>query len=141
MAAPEAIPLLREFVKLQHGLCSALRDLHGAALDQVPRTGNLSVDEGYWEFQKHGSGVRFIRLPDHPVVDVHVYLFEQTRAIDAWRLTQYFESKEVVRVRNGGKNYDATDERSFKTLLDELERSGVLKHAEHTRGECMVFAA
>lgn len=127
----DVIQRMEEFAALQRALCIQLRESFPfediRSLTDLPKRGSISLDDSYWEFQRHGSGISFIRVPEGDVVDAHAELVAQPSGIDACRLAQYFESKGIGQFEYDSKQYNATDERSIKSMLEYMHEKGRLE--------------
>lgn len=132
----EATLVLKEYVTVQGKLCVALFTKYGDAKDRyltnIPLSGLLELEGEVWNFKKHGLGVLFERLSDHSIVDVHRHIDSCPMCVDPWRLVQYLESKQILRLNVGAKIFDAQDEKSLGDMLDELLRVG--KAVQHENG-------
>jgi hypothetical protein len=126
----EAVPLLREYVAKQASLCVALLEGYPfentTLLLDLARHGSVSLDDSYWEFQKHGIGVLFRCVPSGEVVDVPIGLVKYPNAVDAWRFLNHLESREITKLRHGAHEYGATEERSLETLFHQLRDEGIM---------------
>jgi hypothetical protein len=87
--------LLEEYVSLQAKLHQAFQNKFGEVKDKfltsIPKTGELSVEDLKWDFQKHGSGVIFTNKKTNVKIDVHE-MFVASNLFDQWRLRIYIGS-------------------------------------------------
>jgi hypothetical protein len=124
----EARKTLKEYGDLQAELCDALFVKYGPVKDDlllnIPRFGSVEVKHVVWSFKKHGAGVLFERLSDRLIVDAHQYMGTCPTCVDAWRLTQYLESRSIRRMNVGTQIFDTQDEASVLNILTELLRLG-----------------
>lgn len=134
----DAAAYICDYLKRQASLCAAL--LKGYPVNDqtllldLPAQGTVALDESFWEFKKHGKGVRFCRIPAGEIVDVPVGVVTHPSALDAWRLLGHLESVEIENLRHGAQQYRGTDEGELKSLLRRLCEEGVLIAAEDEKG-------
>ena len=119
----QARTALREYVELQERLLTEYRRTRPVN-ERAPATGEVSCPE-VWRFTRHGAGVRF-ESSDGCVVDAHVGE-ECPRALDAWRLFQYFTSRGVRGVSYAGDQVRTDDEMAIKRFLDRCHTDGALQ--------------
>jgi hypothetical protein len=60
-------------------------------LFNLPKNGEIEVNEIIWSYKKHGSGVKFIRADDGRLVDICERI-DQPELFSEWRLSLYLES-------------------------------------------------
>jgi hypothetical protein len=122
----DAIDCIRDFVALQQRLCVALREkFHpDSLLLNLPKEGSVSIGDHFWEFQRHGTGVRFVESATGIEVDVHERL-DLSDAVDSWRLVTYFESMNRGVLRISDEEFRVDDE-GIRCLLVELIMQGEL---------------
>ena len=110
---------LRRFVALQRYLIKALK--LSPNVNEINFRKELPseviLENEKWHVKPHGVGVRFQCNATGEVVDSHVGFIESPDAVDAWRLTIYFESK------NEGSS---CFENWHETLMN-LERDGLVR--------------
>ncbi len=137
MHAKHPIDHLRLFVELQMRLWRVLRDEHSEpltpGLTMLPKYGQVKIDSGVWNFQRHGSGVLFTEVEGARKIDLHDAMAGDDQ-VDAWRLATYFGSLgrmgEVLVMRFAGTT--GTLEERLSGWLECLARQGVLR-AENGR--------
>ncbi len=134
----DAAAYVRAYLERQASLCAALLERYPVndqtLLLDLPAQGTVAFDESFWEFQKHGKGVRFCRIPAGEIVDVPVGVVAHPGALDAWRLLGHLESREIENLRHGTQQYCGTDERELQSLLRRLCEEGVLIAVEDEKG-------
>jgi hypothetical protein len=137
MNAVQTESMLRDYAALQERLCEALFDRYpvddATLLTDLPKRGSLPLGDELWEFERHGTGVCFTRVPTNEIVDVHADPVAHPGGIDAWRLVQYLESKGIETVNYGATKFDATKEKSLDEMLQRLCSGGVLVVADPKR--------
>lgn len=138
----EVQEILREYSTTQAGLCVCLFEKYGQAeshlLLNIPRSGLLMLNGEMWEFKKHGAGVLFKQLSSGAIFDVHRHVQFCPECFDAWRLTQYFESKGIHALKFGSLVVDAQDESAITAMLVELVNSGKIASWENTEAFTLV---
>ena len=87
---------IKVFISTQKKLTKALLNEHPectnySLLFNLPKHGRIIVDDMYWNFKKHGSGVEFSCVDDGRFVDVCEHI-EQPNLFDEWRLSFYLVS-------------------------------------------------
>lgn len=145
MKSPEAIDVVREYAAKQAALCRALLQQHSirdtVRLLDLPRHGNVGLDETFWEFQRHGVGVCFSRVPSGEIVDVPTGVADAPDAFDAWRLIEYLESRGIDELRHRGQAYRVTEGQALKLLLRRLAKDGVLTPIDNSHKLYLVCRA
>lgn len=97
---------LKLFVEQQFSLINELRKTYPELgndkfLFSLPKQGGLTVSEEYWDYTKHGAGIRFIRRRPLPniVIDAHEKLDRATH-FDSYRISEYVESNGISASQN-----------------------------------------
>jgi hypothetical protein len=119
---------INNFLALQHSLLREIATVHPGGLQsefllEIPKKGAVSVEGKTWGFQKHGTGLRFVRNADSVVVDVSNFVTDAS-VFDAWRVFQYLESV----------NVSAASEGEIELELVRLEAFGDLVRNPNYRG-------
>lgn len=134
MCSEEAI---RIFVEYQRALCQAFCEAYPVSdhdfLTDAPKHGSISAADKYWEFTRHGKGLRFETVPSGVVIDVTEGVFTGSEFFDAWRLGEYLESISVKALTFDGKRFDAENLRELEQLLQfMISRNLLTKHPERS---------
>lgn len=141
MSSEDAI---RAFAEYQRALCRAFRESYPVVdhdlLTDAPTYGAVTALDKYWEFTRHGKGLRFEEIPSGVVVDVTEGVFTSSEFFDAWRLGEYLESISVESLTFEGERFDAEASREIDRLLQLMTSRNLLKkHPE--RRELVCYAA
>lgn len=128
--------VIRTFTNLQTQLVGELKRTLGPRdwhyLTDVPRKGNISINDTPWQYKVHGTGVRFSSA--HGTVDMNRNLDGDPSLFDAGRLAEYLSSigqKSVVWAdRVVEFDYD-----HGPSILREMHATGALQRAEFCDGE------
>lgn len=126
----EALGLMREYVCKQRCLCQMFLEQFPMATNlllEVPRHGNLSDEDEYWEFHRHGTGIRFVQPVTEVEIDVTDHL-DCPDAIDTWRFVTYCESLSVEIVFFQDREF-VTDDSGIRNLFEKLIAAGKLESA------------
>lgn len=130
MSVVPAQSLIQNYAAQQKRLCEALFDQHPfndiTTLVEVPKRGSLAVGDQLWEFQRHGSGICFTRVPTNEIVDVHTALVTYPGGVDGWRFLLHPESMGIDAVKHGSVKFDATDQKSLHEMLRQLSHEGFI---------------
>lgn len=84
---------VRQLIELQHKLFFDFKKTYPSVKDyenmlDVPKHGNLTVTGENWKFTRHGVGLKFERLADGLLVDMHKYV-NKPELFDAWRVKHF----------------------------------------------------
>jgi hypothetical protein len=137
MKTMPAKQLLREYANLQERLCGALfeqypvDDIH--LLTDLPKRGQLPLGDELWEFERHGSGVRFTHVLTKAIVDAHTSPVAYPAGVDAWRLIEHLESKGIETLTHGSTEFAVTSKRPLERMIEQLSREGLLEVADAKR--------
>lgn len=128
----EAVAIIQEFVNLQDELISVFRQKYPTLADETylldyPRSGYFHAKDEKWKFQRHGVGICFTGEESGKVVDVHRWLFNAPRAIDSWRLCQYFESIGVEKIHYLSQVFEVSEQDGSEALLKCLKQDNTQK--------------
>jgi hypothetical protein len=126
---------VRAFADYQRALCRAFRDSYPVGdhdfLTDAPKHGAVTALDKYWEFTRHGKGLRFEAVPSGVVVDVTEGVFSDSEFFDAWRLGEYLESLSVESLTFEGERFDAETAREIERLLElMISRNLLSKHPD-----------
>lgn len=112
---------IKVFLSIQEKLTKALLSKYPectnySMLFNLPKHGEIYVNDRCWSFRKHGAGVEFSSVDNGTIVDVCERI-NQPNLFDEWRLSLYFESihKEGSELKGG---------------LSELIESGLIQRSE-----------
>ncbi|HLO51825.1 MAG TPA: hypothetical protein VK211_25670 [Kamptonema sp.] len=128
----DAVAIIQEFVNLQDELISVFRQKYSNLTDwtyllDCPRSGYFYAREEEWKFQRHGLGICFTGQESGKVVDVHTGLLDAPRAIDSWRLCQYFESIGIEKIHYLSQIFEVSEQDGCEALLKYLRQDGTKK--------------
>ena len=138
MRAEDAV---RAFADYQRALCRAFQENYPVCdhnfLTDAPKQGAVTAADEYWEFTRHGKGLRFEAVGNGVVVDVTEGIFAGSEFFDAWRLGEYLESISVVTLTFNGNCFDAEDGRQIERLLELMASQKLLvRHPERRELVC-----
>lgn len=138
MSSEDAI---RAFAEYQRALCRAFRESYPVVdhdlLTDAPKFGAVTALDKYWEFTRHGKGLRFEEITSGVVVDVTEGVFTSSEFFDAWRLGEYLESISVESLTFEGERFDAEASREIDRLLQLMTSRNLLKkHPERRELVC-----
>ena len=126
----EAKDIFKAYSILQEELCLALMNLYNLKRDSeildIPKSGMFFLKNKTWRFARHGEGVCFFDVDSHEIVDAHRYPFKFPSGIDAWRLLEYFDSKNLKTLFYKGKVIDVSNENAVNNLINQLFIGGIL---------------
>lgn len=126
-----AIELISEFSKTQAELCQKLVAEYALSSDEelitlVPKKGQLALAGQEWSFARHGLGVLFSNQSDTRIIDAHQSPVSLPQALDAWRLMQFFEARDVQNVEVRGTDFPVGSRVEVEKLLAALADDGSL---------------
>jgi hypothetical protein len=135
---------VRSFAEYQRALCRAFQESYPVRdrdfLTDAPKCGTVTALDKYWEFTRHGKGLRFEAVPSGVVVDVIEGAITDSEYFDAWRLCEYLQSVSVESLTFEGERFDAETSREIERLLQLMASRNLLsKHPQ--RGELVCCAA
>jgi hypothetical protein len=92
----------------------------------IPKKGMLDlIENGKWDFNKHGTGLVFKRRFDALEIDMAEGFKDFPDAIDVWRISFFVESRLV---KSNPKKYTDFDfHEAIKPIFDELINTGFLE--------------
>ncbi|CBN59084.1 MULTISPECIES: DUF6896 domain-containing protein [Kamptonema] len=128
----DAVAIIQEFANLQDELISVFRQKYSNLTDwtyllDCPRSGYFHAREEEWRFQQHGLGICFTGQESGKVVDVHTGLLDAPRAIDSWRLCQYFESIGIEKIHYLSQIFEVSEQDGSEALLKCLRQDDTKK--------------
>lgn len=128
--------IIETFVDLQSQLIFELKRTLGARdwryLTDIPRRGELNVDGMLWQYEIHGTGVRF--YSDRGIIDMNRHLDGDPRLFDAGRLAEYLSSVgQSSVVWEGNTLY--FDYEHGPSILRQMHANGAIQRIEGCDGE------
>lgn len=128
----DAVAIIQEFVNLQDELISVFRQKYsnlseGTYLLDYPPSGYFHASKEEWKFQRHGVGICFTGQKSGKVVDVHTGFWDAPRAIDSWRLCQYFESIGIEKIYYLSQVFEVSEQDGSEALLKCLRQDDTKK--------------
>lgn len=135
--------VVRSYSEYQRALCHAFQGSYSIGdrefLTDAPKHGAVTVLNDYWEFTRHGAGLRFHAVSSGIVIDVTNGVFTSSEFFDAWRLCEYLESISVDSLTFEDKRFDADASREIGHLLQLMTARKLL--APHPNLEGLVCCA
>jgi hypothetical protein len=115
---------IRQLTELQRELLLGFKKAYPWVKDyenmfDVPKHGNLIVIGQDWQFTKHGVGLKFERLVDGLLVDMHKY-FDKPELFDASRVKHFLYSYSIR----------PTEREIFQGLSKLVERGKLVEEKE-----------
>jgi hypothetical protein len=123
---------LRNYVSLQRALLERLStdvDLRRDYFNDL-EPGQVVHDGQTWAYRGHGAGLTL--EGDGKVVNAHV-IPSIVDAVDAWRLSLYFDAQHIRTVTHSGQPHSVEDEGSVSALLEQLVHEGALQRDRASR--------
>lgn len=126
----EVKDIFKRYSILQEELCLTLMNLYNLKRDSeildMPKSGMFFLKNKTWRFVRHGEGVCFFDVDRHEIVDAHRYPFKYPSGIDAWRLWEYFDSKNLKMLFYKDKVIDVSNENTVNNLINQMLLEGIL---------------
>jgi hypothetical protein len=134
--------IIETFVGLQSQLVFELKRTLGARdwryLTDIPRRGELHVGGMQWQYEVHGTGVRF--YSDRGLIDMNRHLDADPRSFDAGRLVEYLSSVGQNSVVWAG-NPVYFDYEHGPSILRQMHANGAIQRIEGCDGELYTLSS
>ena len=128
----QATSVIKDYANIQEKLIKEFENQYHAFKNEFdfrikPKTGILYTMDEEWKFRKHGLGIDFEGGSPEKIINAHVGIINHKRAFDSWRLSEYFESLNYLKIVWGSNKIDIDNSKELDRLLELLEKTNLVK--------------